>query len=96
MKNQNDLIFSIVAVVVLLIVAGVTFFTKPVPVQPAPPEAVNTSKPEKPSAVATVFVDALPTSSNSTGGGGAAGGMMAPPGGNGGAPGGRQYGKQPK
>jgi hypothetical protein len=41
MKNQNDLIFSIVALVLGLIAAGVFYAMRPQPTPPAPPQTVN-------------------------------------------------------
>ncbi len=79
MKNQNDLIVSIAAVVVGIAMALVFFFTKREPVAPAAPQQVVTTD------------SALPTPtvawSNGIGGGGggaAAGGFGGP-----GGPGGR-------
>jgi len=95
LKNQNDLIISIVCGV-LAIGAAITFyFTKREPVAPAPPESVPTARAQlQPGAV--VYADSLPGGSSSgPGGGGAAGfGGGAPPtsrsggggGGNGGLP----------
>lgn len=60
MKNQNDLIFSIVAIVIMLIVIGVAWGTKTDPVQPTPPQAVNTAKPQLPGGVEPVMANALP------------------------------------
>jgi hypothetical protein len=82
MKNQNDLIFSIVAVVVFLIVFCVCFFTKPQVGAPPAPEQVNLSDPALPSNVVPVMANALPGGSNSSGsgGGGGGGGAMGRPG----------------
>ena len=72
MKNQNDLIFSIVAIVVFLIVFFVCMGTRPEPVTPTPPENVNLSQPTLPQGVTPVMANALP--GGSAAGGGAAGG----------------------
>ena len=89
---QTNLIFSIVAPVVALIAVAVIYFTKPVPVAPAPPAAVNVA-PAKLPADNVVMANALPGSGNAASGpGGGAptgqgmpGSMMAP----GGPPAGR-------
>ena len=82
MKNQNDLIFSIVAFVVLLIVGTVAFVERPVPVMPADPEQVNVSDPKIPTNTQPVMANALPGGGSSGGGGGlgsaGAGGGGAP------------------
>lgn len=75
MKNQNDLIFSIVAIVILLIVVGVAWGTKTDPVQPTPPAAVNLAKPALPTGVVPVMADALPAKTAGNGQGGTFGGM---------------------
>lgn len=72
MKNQNDLIFSIVGFVVLLIVVGVCIGTRPEPAVPQRPAPVNTSEPQYPSGVAPVMANALPSASGASGGGGGA------------------------
>lgn len=91
MKNQNDLIFSIVGIVVLLIVVGVCFGTKPVPQVPTPPAAVNLSDPQLPQGVTPVMATSLPGGSTNNQPGGAMGGprggggdVSAPSGGGGG------------
>lgn len=72
MKNQNDLIISIVCGV-LAIGAAITFyFTKREPVAPAPPEAVPTARAQlQPGAV--TFADSLPGGGSGPGGGGGGG-----------------------
>jgi hypothetical protein len=80
MKNQNDLIFSIVGFVVLLIVVGVCIGTRPQVPVPTPPEKVNTAKPTYPQNVTPVMVNGAGGSGSGPGGGagpspmGAAGG----------------------
>jgi hypothetical protein len=68
MKNQNDLIISIVAIVLALIIAGVCFGTKREPVAPPAPEKVNLTPAKLPQGD-VVWANALPG-----GGGGGAGG----------------------
>jgi|GEM_PF-4033261 len=80
--KQNDLIFSIVAAVVALIVIGVCWGTKREPATIAAPETVNLGPLATPNAE-VVMANSLP----SGGGGGAAGGPRGPgagPGGGGG------------
>ena len=79
-KNQNDLIFSIVFVVLGLIAVGVAYATKPeVPGIAAPPVIV-TKDAELP-ATAVVYGNALPGGSASGAGGGMSrGGPGGPPG----------------
>ena len=48
MKNQNDMIFSIVAGFLAIVAAVVFFFTKPVPLQPSPPVVADVSTPKLP------------------------------------------------
>src|ERR1044072_4211730 len=72
MKNQNDLIFSIVGFVVLLIVVGVCIGTRPEPPVPPKPQPVNTADPKFPTGVAPVMANGLPSGGSSSGGGGAA------------------------
>lgn len=75
MKNQNDLIISIVAVVLALIFGGVFMATAREPVKPAPPEAVVTTDAKMPEG-AVKFADSLPgaTAGGQAAGGGAMGG----------------------
>ncbi len=77
MKNQNDLIISIVAVVLALIFGGVFMATARQPVKPGPPETVVVSDAKMPEG-AVKFTDALPgasaTGQNTAGGGGGGGG----------------------
>lgn len=70
MKNQNDLIISIVAVVLALIIAGVCFGTKREPATIPAPEKVNLAPPVLPQGD-VVMANALP------GGGGGGGGVGA-------------------
>jgi hypothetical protein len=81
MKNQNDLIWSIVSLVLALIVFGVCWGTMKMPIAPAPPAPVNTSAPTYPTS--TVVMDnALPNAGNSgdqAGGGRGGGGGPASP-----------------
>lgn len=81
MKNQNDLIISIVAIVLALIIAGVCFGTKREPATIAAPEKVNLAPPVLPQGD-VVMTNALPG-----GGSAAGGGMGAAMGGGGGRPG---------
>lgn len=81
MKNQNDLIISIVAVVLALIIAGVCFGTKREPATIPAPEKVNLAAPALP-AGDVVMVNTLPGGSTAGGAGmgggaGARGGMGA-------------------
>jgi hypothetical protein len=81
MKNQNDLIWSIVSLVLALIVAGVCFGTKRDPIAPPAPATVNTSKPSYPASI-VVMGNALPnagTAANAPGGGGSGQLGMGPP-----------------
>ncbi len=73
MKNQNDLIISIVAIVLALIIAGVCFGTKREPVAPPAPEKVNLTPPALP-AGDVVMSNSLPGASSGAGGGGGFGG----------------------
>src|SRR5690242_1007845 len=77
MKNQNDMIFSIVAVVVALIVLGICWGTKRDPQAPPAPEKVNLTNPSLPQGD-VIMADALPGAGSNTGvggGSGARGGM---------------------
>ena len=78
MKNQNDLIFSLGALFVLIVAFCVCFFTQPHPTPPSAPAKVNLAEPQIPTDVQPVMANALPSgSSNSgsaSGGFGAAGG----------------------
>lgn len=79
MKNQNDLIISIVAVVLALIFGGVFMATARQPVKPAPAEAVVTSDAKMPEG-SVQFADTLPGAGNTgqqAGGGGGFGGGRA-------------------
>lgn len=83
MKNQNDLIFSIVFGVLGLIAFGIAFATKPEPPTiPAPPSVTTTD-----AALPTASVqmgNALPGASGTAGGSGSFGGPGGFPGGPGG------------
>jgi hypothetical protein len=83
MKNQNDLIFSIVAVVVLLIVFFTCYGTKAVPTPTPTPDKVNLADPQIPTNVMPVMANALPGGGTAGAGGGAGGsrGLMGPGGG---------------
>jgi hypothetical protein len=88
MKNQNDMIWSIVAIVLTLIIAGVCFGTKREPVAPTPPTPVNVATPQYPTS--TVVMDnKLGGTDNQAAGGGGGGGRGASglPGPAGGGPG---------
>lgn len=80
MKNQNDLIFSIVFGVLGLVAAGIAFGTKPEPPTIPPPPTINVADAALPT-TAVVYGNALP-------GGTTAGGTAGGPGGPGGFPGG--------
>lgn len=85
MKNQNDLIISIVAAVVALACAATFFFGAPKPTELPSPAAVPTA----PVAVAegsVVYADSLPGGSNNGQPGAAAGGGAAAAGGGPGRP----------
>jgi len=86
-KNQNDLIISIVSVVLALIIAGICFGTKRKPVAPAAPEVVVVTKPQLPTSDVKM-ANGLPGASQNTPGGfgGARGGGAAGPGGGAGGP----------
>lgn len=79
MKNQNDLIISIVAVVLALIIGGVAYGMKRVPVAPAAPEVVVVTPPAMPSSEVKM-ANALPGASANSGGFGQAGPGMGGPG----------------
>jgi hypothetical protein len=96
MKNQNDIIISVVALVLVGIVFLVAFFTKHDPVPATMPEVIETKMPPLP-ASDIVVTDALPGGQNGGGGGGMGSGpagmggmgggsapMMGRPGGRGG------------
>ncbi len=90
MKNQNDLIMRIVAVVLALIACGIIIYNQPQPVQPADPEKVPAVKLELPAGT-VVKTKGLPGGDNQTSGGsapsaGPGGGGLAP---QGAGPGGR-------
>jgi hypothetical protein len=75
--NQNDLIISIVAVVLGLGFSAAFFFMKRVPIAPAPSPAVITTQPALPVG-SVVMANALPGGGSAQGGGG---GFGSPPGG---------------
>lgn len=74
MKNQNDLIVAIAVVVVSLGAAAAFYFTKPTPVAPAAPTAVNLTPVKVPEG-SVVMANSLP--------GGSGGGMTSRAGGGG-------------
>jgi hypothetical protein len=78
MKNQNDLIFTIVAIIVALGALAGTYFTKPEPQTRAEPEKVKTSDPVYPTGSVT-YSASLPGASNQHGGPGAGMGMTSAP-----------------
>jgi hypothetical protein len=78
MRNQNDLIISIVAAVLGIGVSLAFFFMKPDPKQPAAPSAVVTAALAYPAA-APVMANGLP-SGGGGGGGMGGGGGFGPPG----------------
>ncbi len=82
MKNQNDLIISIVAIVLALIIAGVCFGTKREPVAQPAPEVVILTPPALPQGD-VVMANALPSASNQGGGASGAGPSAAGAGGRG-------------
>ena len=103
MKNQNDLIGLIVAIVIALGGALGFYFTRPIPPSIANPTPVNTTAAALPQAQ-PVFSDSLPGGGAAGGGGAAAFGGPGGPGGFGGpggpggfggsgAPGGRRGGR---
>jgi len=77
--KQNDLIISIVAIVLALIIAGVCWGTKREPATIAPPEVVNLGKLEAPQAE-PVMANSLSGGSGGNTGGGGRGGFGAPAG----------------
>lgn len=77
MKNQNDMIISIVAIVLALIIAGVCFGTKREPIAPAAPEVVNLAPPALPQGD-VVMADALPGAGSAPSAGGAGTATGAP------------------
>lgn len=86
MKNQNDLIITIVVIVLALITAAVLAFTGPKEQTAPMPTKVNLEAPKVQGADVR-FVDALPGGSTNSGGGGAAGrGGAGAAGGGGGRP----------
>lgn len=78
MKNQNDLIIAISAVVLMLIGIGVSYATARKPVKPAPPQTVIVTPAQMPEG-SVQFANALPAASESNipGGSTAGGGGMA-------------------
>jgi hypothetical protein len=84
-KNQSDLIVTIVAVLCMLIGLGVTFGTRKEAVKPAAPEAVNLSQVQLPAAN-VVMATSLPNAGSSSGG--ATGSPVGSPVGGGGRAGG--------
>lgn len=86
MKNQNDLIFSIVAVLVFLIVFCLTFFMRPTVTMPAAPEKTNLTEPQFPTTIQPVMANSLPGGGSSGGGASRGGGGPAAGGANAGMP----------
>ncbi len=74
---QTNMILSIVAPVVALIAFAIIYFTRPVPVPPAPPAQVNVAASALP-ANSVVMSNALPNSGTASGGS-ASGGPGGPP-----------------
>ncbi|MCB8932491.1 MAG: hypothetical protein M9921_04835 [Fimbriimonadaceae bacterium] len=76
MKNQNDLIIAISAVVLMLIGVGVSYATARKPIKPGPPETVVVTPAQMPEG-SVQFANSLPAASDSNipGGGVASGGM---------------------
>lgn len=70
MKNQNDLIMRIVAVVLALIACGIIIYNQPQPFQPQDPEKVPAVKLELPAGT-VVRTKGLPGGDNSSSGGAA-------------------------
>jgi hypothetical protein len=68
-NNQNNIIAFAVAFVVLLIVGGIAYAERPIPITPQAPAEVVTTDPVAPTNTQPVMANALP------GGGSAAGGM---------------------
>ncbi|HSI73852.1 MAG TPA: hypothetical protein VK934_11815 [Fimbriimonas sp.] len=77
--NQNDLIVSIVAVVLGLGFSAAFFFLQRKPISVAAPQSVVTSAPELPTGSVTM-ANALPGASAAAGGGGGFGGPSGPAG----------------
>ena len=88
-NQQLNLVLSIVAPVIAVITALAFWFTKPVPVAPAPPAPVNVAAAKLPDP-GVQYVNALPNAGSGSGGG-VAGGPSA--GGGAGAPGGGKAGR---
>lgn len=82
MKSQNDLIVTIVAILVALIAGAVSFFTKRPAETPPAPEQVVTTAPALPTS-AIKMANTLPNAAQNSGGpgGGAIGRPAAGPGG---------------
>lgn len=76
-NNTNDIIVSVVAIVLFGIVAAVSFFTRREPAAPAAPAPVSTQLPPIP-ASDVVLADNLPGAGNSNGAGGGGRGPGAP------------------
>ena len=77
MKSQTDMIVSIVAVLLALIMAGVFYGTARQPAVVTPPEQVRLGAPQYPTGAVT-YADSLPGAGGARGGGmGSMGGMGA-------------------
>ncbi|MEZ0327877.1 MAG: hypothetical protein ACAH95_18430 [Fimbriimonas sp.] len=92
--NQNDLIISIVAVVLGLGFSAAFFFMQRKPIPPQNPTTVNISPPALP-AGNVVMANALPGGGSTPGGGGGGGFGGGARGGGGGRPGGQMSGSAP-
>ena len=91
MKNQNDLIFSIVFGVLGLVAAGIAYGTKPEPPTIPPPPTINVADAPLPT-TAVVYGNALPGGTANAGAQGGPGGFPGgAPGGFPGAPGGGRF-----
>ncbi|MBV6457990.1 MAG: hypothetical protein HONBIEJF_01111 [Fimbriimonadaceae bacterium] len=78
MKSQNDLIFTIVAIIIAIGALAGTYFTKPEPQTFSPPEQVVVSDPQYPAGSVT-YAPSLPGSGNQGGGGGGMTASTPPP-----------------
>lgn len=78
MKNQNDLIFTIVAIIVAIGALAGTYFTKPEPLTKPDPAKVIVTDPQYPAGSVT-YAPSLPGSGNQQGGGGGMAASTPPP-----------------